>query len=292
MIPRGNIHFAAAGLLEIGLQRAGVEVQQSFEIDPRCCATQRQNFNHQIVQCDLTQFLVSHEWDVDFILGTFPCNRYSTIGDIHGTRTGDDLFLHFFRRIAIKRPAMWGIENVPGMRKFPVVMEALTKLPGYYYQVFCPVQSELWLPQRRDRLFILATKKSFQWNAPKARRPVTLAQIVEKHPRIHLPDYVKRRIKGHYRDLPIISDPRRGDIAPTCVAHYGKDMGTRLLADKRFPFGVRPYTVREYARLQGIPDDFIFPVSDSEAYRQIGLGVSRQVGEWLGSEIKRYFRLN
>ncbi|WP_336431202.1 DNA cytosine methyltransferase [Providencia rettgeri] len=52
--------------------------------------------------------------------------------------------------------------------------------------------------------------------------------------------------------------------------------------------GVRPYTVREYARLQGVPDWFEFPVSQTDAYRQIGNGVSIPVGIWIGHEIKRY----
>jgi len=86
------------------------------------------------------------------------------------------------------------------------------------------------------------------------------------------------------------SNPERGDIAPTCVAHYAKDLSTRLVADKRFPHGVRPYTVREYARLQGVPDTFTFTGSDNDAYRMIGNGVSVPVGEWIGSEIVRYFQ--
>jgi DNA (cytosine-5)-methyltransferase 1 len=86
------------------------------------------------------------------------------------------------------------------------------------------------------------------------------------------------------------SDDKRGDIAPTCVAHYAKDLSTRLVADSRFPRGVRPYTVREYARLQGVPDTFGFEGSDNDAYRMIGNGVSVPVGKWIGSEIKRYFQ--
>lgn len=65
-------------------------------------------------------------------------------------------------------------------------------------------------------------------------------------------------------------------------------LSTRLVADKRFPHGVRPYTVREYARLQGVPDTF--SGSDNDAYRMIGNGVSVPVGEWIGSEIVRYFQ--
>jgi len=103
---------------------------------------------------------------------------------------------------------------------------------------------------------------------------VTFAEILEPNPDPHIPDYVSRRLAGAYRDRPIISDPERGDIAPTCVAHYAKDLSTRLVADKRFPRGVRPYTVREYARLQGVPDTFSFVGSDNDAYRMIGNGVS------------------
>ncbi len=101
---------------------------------------------------------------------------------------------------------------------------------------------------------------------------------------------MNRRLAGKYRDRPIISDPKRGDIAPTCVAHYAKDLGTRLVADGRFPRGVRPYTVREYARLQGVPDWFTFAVGSNDAYRMIGNGVSVPVGNWIGSEITRYFK--
>jgi len=102
-------------------------------------------------------------------------------------------------------------------------------------------------------------------------------------------DYLEKRLTGCYRDRPIISDPAKGDIAPTCVAHYAKDVSTRMVADPRFPHGARPYTVREYARLQGVPDTFQFSGTSRDAYRQIGNGVSVPVGEWIGREVSRYF---
>ena len=81
----------------------------------------------------------------------------------------------------------------------------------------------------------------------------------------------------------------RGDIAPTCVAHYSKDRSTRLVKDARHPLGVRPYSVREYARLQGVPDSFAFEGTEFDAYRMIGNGVSVPVGEWVAGEVRRYF---
>lgn len=181
------------------------------------------------------------------------------------------------------------VENVPGMRKFPVVMEAMTELPDYYVHVACPVRSQTWLPQRRDRLIIIGSRKPFAWREPVASARIPLKAILESSPAPNLPSAIGARMRGEYRDKPIISDPDKGDLAPTCVAHYAKDLSTRLVADKRFPMGVRPYTVREYARLQGLPDTFTFSGSDCDAYRMIGNGVSVPVGRWIGQEINRYF---
>lgn len=285
-----NSYFSGCGLLDIGLMEAGIDIAHSFEIDAIAARVQRENLKHNVVTCDITKKLVSNENYCGVMAFTYPCTKYSMIGEIHGTRTGDELFLHALRHLAIKKPELYVIENVPGMRAFPVVMEAMTKLPDYWVQTFCPVQTQNWLPQRRDRLIILGSKKRFNFQEPKKVRPKRLASIVEKDPVVNIPKCVESRMKGKYRDLPIISDPSRGDIAPTCVAHYSKDRSTRLLADKGFPLGVRPYTVREYARLQGVPDWFQFHCSESAAYRMIGNGVSVPVGYWIGQEIKRYFK--
>ena len=76
-------------------------------------------------------------------------------------------FLHFFRHIAIEKPEMYIVENVPGMKKFKVVMEAMTKLPDYYVNVFCPVDASNWLPQKRKRLILIGTRKAFSISAPR-----------------------------------------------------------------------------------------------------------------------------
>lgn len=289
MTPLLNIYFSGCGLFDIGAAEGGCEVQQSFEIDADCCNVARANFNHEVIQSDITQKMVAGEKPCHIKFGSYPCNRYSTIGDIHGVRTGDDLYLHYFRHLAIDPPEIYGLENVPGMKKFPVVMEAMTRLPGYYVHVFCPVQSQLWLPQKRDRLIIIGSRKPFTWRPPESSRTVSLFEILEDRPQVDIPDYVYSRLDGKYRDKPIVCDPARGDIAPTCVAHYAKDVSTRLVVDKRFPRGVRPFTVREYARLQGVPDWFQFPVDDFKAYRMIGNGVSIPVARWFGQECVRYF---
>ncbi len=296
--PTAKGYFSGIGIFEIGLQEAGLNFVQSLDIDKGATEIMKMNpqyFSHNIVQEDIKDMLVSPQTKSDVVIGTYPCTKYSDIGDIHGVRTGDELYLHFFRHVAIEQPEAYVLENVPGMMKFPVVVEAMTKLPQYYVQVFCPVNALNWLPQDRKRVIIIGTKKPFNFREPTNTRCITVKDILERDPKVNIPNNFYSRINGNYRDRPIVVDPQdRNSFAPTCVAHYAKDQGTRMVKDHRFPFGVRPFTVREYARLQGVPDDFVFPThkdgSDiKKNYMYIGNGVPREIGVWAGKELMRYF---
>jgi len=279
-------YFSGAGGMDLGIEESGINIIESYEIDKKCCNTLRKNFKHHVNESDITQITVLDQNDADVYIGTFPCTRYSTIADISGTRTGDDLFLHFFRHIALAQPEMYVVENVPGMLKFKVVMEALTKLPDYYVRVECPINANMWLPQERKRLILIGSKKPFtNFDYPDSQ-PLKLKDIIENDASIDIPQYVYNRINGKYRDKPIVSDPDNDDLAPTCVAHYAKDKGTRLIKDGK---RIRPYTVREYARLQGFPDWFEFCGTDNDAYRQIGNAVAVPMGRWIGKQIVKYF---
>ena len=291
--PTAKGYFSGCGGMEMGLMQAGINMLQSLDLDPEATSCMQKNshyFSHTILRVDIKDKTVLEQPKTDIIVGTYPCTKYSAIADIHGTRTGDDLFLHFFRHIAIEQPEMYVVENVPGMKKFKVVMEAMTKLPNYYLNIFCPVDASIWLPQTRKRLILFGTKKPFVISSPKqvTNRP-SIKDIIEKNPNVEMPDYIVSRINGKYRDFPIVVDPSLPDaIAPTCVAHYAKDLSTRLVKDTNSKHGVRPFSIREYARLQGFPDDFYFENKRS-SYRLIGNAVPVQMGKWIGDEAIRYF---
>ena len=279
--------------MEIGIMQSGIDVVQSLEIDSvavNCMKMNPSYFGHELLQQDITKTTVLDQVETDIQIFTWPCTKYSPIADIHGTRTGDELFLHGFRHIALALPEMFIIENVPGMKKFKVVMEAITKLPGYYVTVVCPVDARTWLPQKRERLIVFGTRKPFNVSAPSIMTTaIKMKDIIEDNPIYEMPDYVIARLNGAYRDKPIIVDPELTDsYAPTCVAHYSKDLGTRLVKDKKSKHGVRPFSIREYARLQGFPDDYVFPESRS-SYRLIGNAVPVHMGRWAGSEAMKYF---
>jgi DNA (cytosine-5)-methyltransferase 1 len=279
--------------MELGMIQAGVNIIQSLDLDKEatdCMQLNSHYFSHNILNIDIKDKAVLEQPQSDIIIGTYPCTKYSPIADIHGTRTGDDLFLHFFRHIAIEKPEMYVVENVPGMTKFKVVMEAMTKLPDYYVNIFCPVDASTWLPQKRKRLILIGTRKPFAIAAPtEVNNRIKLKQIIEKNPEVEMPDYVLKRMKGKYRDLPIIIDPELPDaIAPTCVAHYSKDLSTRLVKDRNAGHGLRPFSIREYARLQGFPDDFKFE-NKRCSYKLIGNAVPVHMGKWVGKEAIKYF---
>ena len=291
--PTAKGYFSGCGGMELGLMQAGINMIQSLDIDPDSVAAMNMNkkyFSHSVLSTDIKDSTVMEQPNSDIIVGTYPCTKYSSTADIHGTRTGDDLFLHFFRHIAIEQPEMYIVENVPGMKQFPVVMEAMTKLPNYYVNVFCPLDALTWLPQHRKRLILIGTKKNIYIGNP-AQSTVRqrLKDILEVNPDVEMPEYVMSRIIGKYRDLPIIVDPEMsGSIAPTCVAHYSKDMSTRLVKDKSSKYGLRPFSIREYARLQGFPDDYIFENKRS-SYRLIGNAVAVNMAHWIGKEAMKYF---
>ena len=293
MIPTAKGYFSGAGGMEIGLMQAGINVIQSLDLDKDstdCMEANTAYFSHKILRLDITQTTVLDQPESDISVFTWPCTKYSAIADIHGTRTGDDLFLHGFRHIVLQRPEMFIIENVPGMKKFKVVMEALTKLPDYYVTIICPVDAKNWLPQIRKRLIVFGTRKPFFIQAPtQSNNRIRLKDILESDPEVEMPDYVLARINGKYRDKPIIVDPEIiNALAPTCVAHYAKDLGTRLVKDPKSKFGLRPFTIRECARLQGFPDDYHFENKRS-SYRLIGNAVATHVGRWTGKVALKYF---
>lgn len=292
-IPTAKGYFSGCGGMEIGIMQAGINVIQSLDLDIEATSCMKNNsnyFTHSVLTQDIKDKTVLEQPDSDIIIGTYPCTKYSTIADLHSTRTGDDLFLHFFRHIAISRPEMYIVENVPGMKKFKVVMEAMTKLPDYYVNVFCPVDASNWLPQSRKRLILIGTRKPFSIEAPKPdRNRLKLKDILEENPNVEMPEYVLSRINGKYRDKPIITDPENIDaLAPTCLAHYAKDLGTRLIKDRKSEHGVRPFSIREYARLQGFPDDYLFENKRS-SYRLIGNAVPVHMGKWAGMQAMKYF---
>jgi len=80
----------------------------------------------------------------------------------------------------------------------------------------------------------------------------------------------KHKAKGNGFGFGLVSP---GDTARTLSARYYKD-GSEILVNRGKGKNPRRLTPRECARLMGYPDDFMIPVSDTQAYKQFGNSVA------------------
>lgn len=305
MIKIGSLFSGAIDGMTLGFQMASDKYIPVIanEIENTAVKTAELNYAHRIIQDDVRNISIEEYRKCDIILGTFPCQEYSRAAHIHKAGRADnwkqayhwsnirDLFLHFFRFIAIIQPEVYLWENSPEVRNFPIVMEAFRKLPPYDYYELELDTFDFKLPQRRKRLFVIGFKKQYNMPSPLDfqvyNRQMTIGDIKEDDVIPNIPQYVINRIEGKYRDLPSIKDD--DDIGNTCVAHYARDRGTTLIRDKGGYKGLRPFTVREYARLMGIPDEFEFANAETTNYRHIGNSVSPIVVRGLAKAIEGYF---
>lgn len=305
MIQVGSLFSGAIDGMSLGFQLASDQYKTviSNEIEKTAVKTAMLNYQHEIIQKDIREISTDALGQCNVILGTFPCQEYSKASHIHKKGREDnwkqayhwasirDLFLHYFRFIAIVQPEVYIWENSPEVRKFPIVMETFRKLPPYHYYELELDTLDFRLPQRRKRLFVIGFKKPYNMPDPTDfqiyARQLTIKDIKEPEPIFTIPDYVKSRINGSYRDLPSIK--KDDDIGNTCVAHYARDKGTTLLTDPRGYKGLRPYSVREYARLMGIPDTFHFANKETTNFKHIGNAVSPLVARGIAKAVLPYF---
>ncbi|MDD9309800.1 DNA (cytosine-5-)-methyltransferase [Cytobacillus firmus] len=305
MIQVGSLFSGAIDGMSLGFGMASERFKTVIanEIENTAVKTAKLNYQHEIIQSDIRDISIDSLNQCDVILGTFPCQEYSKAAHIHKNGRKDnwkqayhwasirDLFLHYFRFIALVRPEVYIWENSPEVRKHPIVMETFRKLPPYHYYEVELDTADFMLPQRRKRLFVVGFKRPFTMPDPHDfqihDRQLTIKDIREKDPIFSIPDYVKSRIDGKYRDLPSIKTD--DDISNTCVAHYARDKGTTMIHDPRGYKNLRPFTVREYARLMGIPDTFQFANGESTNFKHIGNAVSPLPARALGKVVESYF---
>jgi DNA (cytosine-5)-methyltransferase 1 len=238
----------------------------------------------------------------DVLLAGFPCQPFSiagvskknALGRPHGflCDTQGTLFYDLVKILAHRRPAAFLLENVKnleshdGGRTFATIMNVLKNELRYEVQ-YRVMSSHPWVPQRRQRIFIVGFRDATTFDfdklvVPEGRRPV-LGDILEKdvppkytlteHLWKYLRDYkAKHQGAGNGFGYSLFGP---NDVARTLSARYYKD-GSEILIEQpgKCP---RRLTPRECSRLMGFDhpqgSDLIIPVSDTQAYRQFGNAV-------------------
>lgn len=297
--------FAGIGGLRMGFEAIGGRCVFTSEWDKQARETYAANFvvDHEFGG-DIREYssnpgrIPAH----DVLLAGFPCQPFSiagvskknALGRPHGflCDTQGTLFFDLAQIIAYHRPSAFLLENVKNLerhdkgRTFATILNVLQNELGYYVQ-YRVINSEPWVPQRRERIFIVGFKEPSRFDFNKLEPPplpgprlgsILEPSVPEKYTLTeHLWNYLqaykkKHSAKGNGFGYSVFGP---NDVTRTLSARYYKD-GSEILVEQP---GTRPrrLTPRECARLMGYEQPggvpFKIPVSDTQAYRQFGNGV-------------------
>lgn len=271
---------------------------------------------------------------VDVVTGGFPCQAFSYAGkklglnDARGT-----LFYEFARVVQEVNPPICIGENVRGLlshEKGKTLEGMISVLDEIGYNVV-PVQIlkavNYRVPQKRERLILVGVRKDvdLEYQYPKPYKKIyNLKDALKKGDLFEMdvpnsdgakyPGYKKQILdlippKGYWRDLPL--DLQKEYMGGSFHLGGGKTGMARRIGwdepsltltcspaqkqtERCHPDETRPFTVREYARIQTFPDEWEFEGSIAQQYKQIGNAVPVNLGRELGYSIiqflNKYYR--
>lgn len=302
--------FAGIGGIRIGFEKQGGVSVFSSEIDKYAIKTYQANYG-ETPAGDITKIDATHVPDHDILLAGFPCQPFSiagvskrkSLGRGHGffDETKGTLFFDIARITKVKRPKILFLENVKNLmshdkgRTFEVIINTLKELN--YTPYFKIHDGKHFVPQHRERTIIVAFnneifkgKENFEFpDLPESK--FKLRDILEKEVDgkytlsdklwQYLQDYAKKhKEKGNGFGFGMAD---LDGITRTLSARYNKD-GSEILIPQEGK-NPRRLTPKECARLQGFPEDFIIPVSDTQAYKQFGNAVVVPLMEYLANSV-------
>ncbi len=302
--------FAGIGGFRIAFQELNGKCVFSSEWDKFSQKTYEANFG-EVPFGDITKINEKEIPEHDILVAGFPCQPFSiagvskknSLGRAHGFKdeTQGTLFFDIKRIIKEKRPKAFLLENVKNLvshdkgNTFKVIHKTLKKLRyNIHFQV---LDGKYFVPQHRERIVIVGfdmerygTNDRFQF-PEMPDQTLAIEEILEPNPDPkytlsdklwkYLQDYsAKHKAKGNGFGFGLV---QLDGIARTLSARYYKDGSEVLIPqDGQNP---RRLTPRECARLQGFPDKFEIPVSDTQAYKQFGNSVVSPLMKSVGFNI-------
>ena len=284
---------------------------------------------HTAIAGDITHIKEKDIPSFDICLAGFPCQAFSIAGKKQGFqdnyygRCRGTLFLEVIRICQYHRPKVIFCENVKGLlthRKgdtFKTIVGAFTQL-GYKVFYKCLNSKDFGVPQNRERVYIvcfrndIAPKNFFFPKGMNTQKCIldilekvtpsskyylstTYLAMLERHKQAQAAKgngfgYIIRNTAGIAgtlvcggmgRERNLIIDKRLKDFTPV----------TRIKGEVNRE-GIRKMTPREWARLQGFPDSFTLPLSDTQLYKQLGNTVTVPVIKAVAKEIQKVLEKN
>lgn len=315
--------FAGIGGIRIGLEKQGFKCVYTSEFNKECAKTYFENFK-EFPAGDITKEDEKTIPDHDILAGGFPCQPFSTAGELKGfDDTRGTLFFDILRILREKEPEVFLLENVKNLiyhdkkRTFKTMIKHLEEL---HYNVNFKVLNakDFGVAQTRERIIIVGCKsKLFDFSKiKKFDKKVVIKDIISESESdtwkfldpseyILIPKkYIKVQSTGLIfvgnRDKPI----RKTGVRPNtehlsrvhkqCNRIYSSE-GTHPTISSTEISGrhhiyhngrVRKLTIKECFRLMGYSDDFIKISSNSDLYRQIGNSVAIPMIAAVAEQIK------
>lgn len=301
--------FAGIGGFRIAMQNLGGKCVFSSEWDAQAQKTYLLNYG-EVPFGDITKETTKSfiPDDFDILCAGFPCQAFSLAGKRLGfEETRGTLFFDVAEILRRKRPKAFFLENVKGLlihdkgKTIQTILKVLRDDLDYYVPDPQIVNAmNFGVPQHRERVYIVGFRKdqnvnNFTYPQP-ADSKKTFSDIKEENvvsAKYYLStQYLKTLIahkerhaaKGNGFGYEIISD----DGVANAIVVGGMGRERNLVIDKRLKDftpvtnikgeinreGIRRMTPREWARLQGFPDNFIIGVADASAYKQFGNSVA------------------
>jgi len=310
--------FAGAGGTALGFENAGLKHILMNEYDQDCVETLKRNFSSQtkVIAGDVKDIdFTRYKGKVDIVQAGFPCQAFSYAGkglgfeEVRGT-----LFFEFARCVKETQPKIAVGENVRGLinhdngRTLKTMIGILDEL-GYKVGYRLLRSQYLDVPQKRERLIILAVRNDLDmpFVYPKEKNyTVSLREALKDCPKSIGQKYSKKKEEilaripegGYWRDLP--KKLQKEYLGASFYREGGRTGMARRMSwdepcltltcapaqkqtERCHPNETRPFTVREYARIQTFPDDWQFLGSLTSQYKQIGNAVPVNLAYHIGT---------
>lgn len=317
--------FAGAGGLALGLEKAGFHAQALIEIDKYAAETLRKNrSNWNVVEEDIVKVAskgikgyLPDGMKIDFVSGGYPCQAFSYAGhklgleDIRGT-----MFYYFAQIIGELNPKVFLAENVKGLtthdngKTLQTMIDIYEEL-GYIVTTNIIRATNYNVAQKRERVIIVGVRTDIdvEYLPPKPYdfKPV-LKDVLKNVPKSIGEKYPERKRKvlelvppgGYWKNLP--DEVAKEYMGKSYYSSGGRTGMARRISweepcltltcspaqkqtERCHPDEVRPFTVREYARIQSFPDDWEFVGSMGKQYHQIGNAVPVEMAKAVGLSI-------
>ena len=298
--------FSGAGGMDLGFQNAGFNITWANEFDKTIWLTHEKNFpNTKLDKRSITDIDSLDVPDIDGIIGGPPCQSWSVAGAKKGIEDKrGKLFFDFIRILEEKQPMFFVVENVSGMlsKKNEEALKNIKKMfkdIGYNLSFDMVDAWDYNVPQNRKRVFFVGYRKDLnkKFKFPKKinTKPV-LKDILDD-----LPEDNNQYMRGSFSSMYMSRNRVRGWDEPSfTIQASGRHSPIHPSAPKmelvskdvrKFQEGkedmYRRFTVREAARIQTFPDNFIFHYEKIEnGYKMVGNAVPVNLAYEIAKKIR------